>query len=133
MTYGAAAGRQGVTADRRRSRRGQAELRRRSCRRCGRRAGPRRPAGCRSALGGDFACTTVVTILTRLLARARSRGSGRAGRSCAWTPVSDEADLAARKMRTVLDAKSDRQAVLASSASGPSRQRSNSCGGRSSA
>ncbi|MFG3498292.1 BlaI/MecI/CopY family transcriptional regulator [Streptomyces sp. NPDC047928] len=64
-------------------------------------------------LGDDLAYTTVVTILTRLHAKgvvARER----AGRSFRWTPVANEAGLAALRMRRVLDAESDREAVLAS-------------------
>ncbi|MFJ4810766.1 BlaI/MecI/CopY family transcriptional regulator [Streptomyces longwoodensis] len=64
-------------------------------------------------LGGDLAYTTVITILTRLLAKGAVTRE-RAGRSFAWTPVSDRAGLAARRMRKVLDRESDREAVLAS-------------------
>jgi predicted transcriptional regulator len=64
-------------------------------------------------LGGDLAYTTVITILTRLLAKGAVTRE-RMGRSFAWTPTSDQAGLAARKMRRVLDAESDRGAVLAS-------------------
>ncbi|NYI06980.1 putative transcriptional regulator [Allostreptomyces psammosilenae] len=54
-----------------------------------------------------------MTILTRLhLKGAVARE--RAGRSFAWTPIADEAGLAALRMRRVLDAEADRQAVLAS-------------------
>ncbi|MGX5210931.1 BlaI/MecI/CopY family transcriptional regulator [Streptomyces violaceus] len=68
-------------------------------------------------LGGDLAYTTVITILTRLLGKgAVSRE--RAGRSFAWTPASDQAGLAARKMRKVLDSEMDREAVLASFVTG---------------
>ncbi len=62
-------------------------------------------------LGDDLAYTTVITILTRLLAKGavtRERG----GRSFVWTPVSDQAGLAAHRMRKVLDGESDREAVL---------------------
>ncbi|WP_255945145.1 BlaI/MecI/CopY family transcriptional regulator [Streptomyces odontomachi] len=64
-------------------------------------------------LGGDLAYTTVITILTRLLAKG-AVARERAGRSFAWTPVSDQAGLAAYKMRKLLDGESDREAVLAS-------------------
>lgn len=64
-------------------------------------------------LGGDLAYTTVITILTRLLAKGAVTRE-RAGRSFAWTPVSDEAGLAAHRMRRLLDGESDREAVLAS-------------------
>jgi predicted transcriptional regulator len=64
-------------------------------------------------LGGDLAYTTVITILTRLMAKGAVTRE-RAGRSFAWTPASDQAGLAAHKMRKVLDAENDREAVLAS-------------------
>ncbi|MHB9756973.1 BlaI/MecI/CopY family transcriptional regulator [Streptomyces sp. BYX5S] len=67
----------------------------------------------RDQVGGDLAYTTVVTILARLQAKdAVTRR--REGRSFVWTPVADEAGLAAFKMRKVLDAEPDREAVLAS-------------------
>ncbi|KUL44070.1 BlaI/MecI/CopY family transcriptional regulator [Streptomyces regalis] len=68
-------------------------------------------------LGGDLAYTTVITILTRLLAKGAVTRE-RAGRSFSWTPASDQAGLAARKMRKMLDAESDREAVLASFVTG---------------
>lgn len=64
-------------------------------------------------VGGDLAYTTVVTILTRLLAKdvvARERQ----GRSFLWTPTADVARLAALRMRRLLDGERDREAVLAS-------------------
>ncbi|MFS8198204.1 BlaI/MecI/CopY family transcriptional regulator [Streptomyces sp. CWNU-52B] len=64
-------------------------------------------------LGGDLAYTTVITILTRLLAKGAVTRE-RVGRSFVWTPASGQAGLAAHKMRKVLDAESDREAVLAS-------------------
>ncbi|QEU96401.1 BlaI/MecI/CopY family transcriptional regulator [Streptomyces kanamyceticus] len=64
-------------------------------------------------IGGDLAYTTVMTILTRLLAKDVVTRE-RAGRSFAWTSASDEAGLAAFRMRKVLDGESDRGAVLAS-------------------
>jgi predicted transcriptional regulator len=63
-------------------------------------------------LGGDLAYTTVITILTRLLTKG-AVARERTGRSFVWTPVADEAGLAARKMRKLLDAEPDREAVLA--------------------
>ncbi|MCW5249687.1 MULTISPECIES: BlaI/MecI/CopY family transcriptional regulator [unclassified Streptomyces] len=68
-------------------------------------------------MGGDLAYTTVITILTRLLDKG-AVGRERAGRSFAWTPAADQAGLAARKMRKVLDGESDRMAVLASFVTG---------------
>jgi predicted transcriptional regulator len=74
--------------------------------------GPVNTAWVQERLGGDLAYTTVITILTRLYAKgAVSRE--RAGRSFAWTPNADEAGLAALRMRKVLDAEADREAVLA--------------------
>ncbi|WP_200308133.1 BlaI/MecI/CopY family transcriptional regulator [Streptomyces adelaidensis] len=64
-------------------------------------------------LGGDLAYTTVITILTRLLAKGAVTRE-RAGRSFVWTPAADQAGLAAHRMRRVLDGESDREAVLAS-------------------
>ncbi|MFF3286033.1 BlaI/MecI/CopY family transcriptional regulator [Streptomyces sp. NPDC003023] len=75
--------------------------------------GPVNTAWVQERLGGDLAYTTVITILTRLHVKgAVSRE--RAGRSFAWTPTADEAGLAALRMRKVLDAEADREAVLAS-------------------
>lgn len=75
--------------------------------------GPVNTAWVQERLGGDLAYTTVITILTRLHAKgAVSRE--RAGRSFEWTPTADEAGLAALRMRKVLDAEADREAVLAS-------------------
>ncbi|MER7715700.1 BlaI/MecI/CopY family transcriptional regulator [Streptomyces flaveolus] len=79
--------------------------------------GPATAGWVQERLGGDLAYTTVVTILTRLLDKgAVSRE--RAGRSFVWTPAADQAGLAARRMRKVLDAESDRGAVLASFVTG---------------
>lgn len=64
-------------------------------------------------LGGDLAYTTVVTILTRLHAKEAVTRT-RAGRSYVWSPVADEAGLAALRMRRVLDSEADRDAVLTS-------------------
>ncbi|KUN02963.1 CopY family transcriptional regulator [Streptomyces yokosukanensis] len=75
--------------------------------------GPVDAAWVRQRLGGDLAHTTVVTILTRLLAKdvvSRERH----GRSFLWTPTADVARLAALRMRRLLDGERDREAVLAS-------------------
>ncbi len=64
-------------------------------------------------IGGGLAYTTVMTILTRLQAKG-AVARERVGRSFEWMAVADEAGLAALRMRKVLDAESDREAVLAS-------------------
>lgn len=75
--------------------------------------GPVSAGWVRDRVGGELAYTTVITILARLQAKdAVTRR--REGRSFVWTPVADEAGLAAFKMRKVLDAEADREAVLAS-------------------
>lgn len=63
------------------------------------------------ALGGDLAHTTVQTILTRL------RGKGAvyrelSGRAHTYTPVLDDAGLAAQRMRAMLDRGGDHATVL---------------------
>ncbi|WP_340559990.1 BlaI/MecI/CopY family transcriptional regulator [Streptomyces sp. GSL17-111] len=75
--------------------------------------GPVTAAWVRERLGGDLAYTTVLTILTRLLAKnAVSRE--RMSRAFLWTSTADEAGLAALRMRRLLDGEADREAVLAS-------------------
>lgn len=63
-------------------------------------------------LGGGLAYTTVLTILVRLQAKGSLRRERR-GRAYAYRPVSDEAGLAALRMRRVLDERADRDTVLA--------------------
>ncbi len=75
-------------------------------------AGPVTAGWVQERLGLDLAYTTVVTILTRLHAKgAVSRN--REGRAFAWCATSDEAGLAAIRMRRVLEGEADRGAVLA--------------------
>lgn len=62
-------------------------------------------------LGGGLSYSTVVTTLSRLhdkgvLTRTRH------GRAFAYAPVTDEPGLAARRMRQVLEDRTDREAVL---------------------
>jgi predicted transcriptional regulator len=78
---------------------------------------PLTPAQVRDSLEGDLAYTTVVTILSRLHAKGVLTRL-RAGRAYSYTPVADEPGLAARRMRGVLDAEEDREAVLARFVSG---------------
>ncbi|MFD5554264.1 BlaI/MecI/CopY family transcriptional regulator [Streptomyces sp. NPDC127068] len=75
--------------------------------------GPVNTAWVQERLGQDLAYTTVITILTRLHAKG-AVARERAGRSFVWTSGASEADLAALRMRRVLDAEKDREAVLAS-------------------
>jgi predicted transcriptional regulator len=77
------------------------------------------PAEVRERLGGCLAYTTVVTILSRLYAKGVLTRS-RCGRAYSYAPVADEAGLAARRMRGVLEAEPDREAVLARFVSGMS-------------
>ncbi|MFI2423599.1 BlaI/MecI/CopY family transcriptional regulator [Streptomyces sp. NPDC018955] len=79
--------------------------------------GPATAGWVQERLGGGLAYTTVITILTRLLAKGAVTRE-RAGRSFAWTPASDQAGLAAHKMRRVLDSEGDREAVLTSFVTG---------------
>jgi predicted transcriptional regulator len=64
------------------------------------------------ALGGSLAYNTVQTVLSRLHAKGAVR-RGQTGRAHVYTPVLDEAGLAASRMRAVLDRGDDRAAVLA--------------------
>ncbi|MFG2606028.1 BlaI/MecI/CopY family transcriptional regulator [Streptomyces sp. NPDC048514] len=106
-----------MTDQRHSRRRGQGELEVQVLSALREAGGPATAGWVQERLGGDLAYTTVVTILTRLLAKSAVTRE-RTGRSFAWTPASDEAGLAARKMRKLLDAESDREAVLASFVSG---------------
>jgi len=74
--------------------------------------GPATAGWVQEHLDGDLAYTTVITILSRLYAK-KAVTRTRQGRSYVWTPASDEAGLAALRMRRVLDGESDREAVLA--------------------
>jgi predicted transcriptional regulator len=64
------------------------------------------------ALGGELAYNTVQTILTRLHGKGAVERE-QAGRAHAYTPVLDEAGLAASRMRAMLDRGGDHAAVLA--------------------
>jgi predicted transcriptional regulator len=63
------------------------------------------------ALGDGLAYNTVQTILTRLHQKGAVRRQ-LAGRAHAYTPVLDEAGLAARRMRAMLDRGGDHAAIL---------------------
>jgi predicted transcriptional regulator len=69
----------------------------------------------RLAAGDDPAVLSYSTVVT-ILSRLHDKGVAdryRAGRAYAYRAVSDQAELAARRMRRVLDAEDDRDAVLA--------------------
>ncbi|MGW6274279.1 BlaI/MecI/CopY family transcriptional regulator [Streptomyces sp. NPDC055060] len=103
-----------MAEQRRRSRRrGQGELEAQVLAALRAAEGPATAGWVQERLGADLAYTTVVTILSRLLDKGAVTRE-RAGRSFAWLPAADEAGLAARKMRKVLDGERDREAVLAS-------------------
>jgi predicted transcriptional regulator len=63
-------------------------------------------------LGGDLTYSSVVTILTRMHGK-RLLTRTRRGRAYAYAPATDDAGFAARRMRTVLEDRPDREAVLA--------------------
>ncbi|MFC5719425.1 BlaI/MecI/CopY family transcriptional regulator [Streptomyces gamaensis] len=70
------------------------------------------PGEVRERLSRTLAYTTVVTICSRLHAKGLLTRARRS-RAFAYTPVTDEAGLAARKMHQALGGESDREAVLA--------------------
>ncbi|MER6983194.1 BlaI/MecI/CopY family transcriptional regulator [Streptomyces carpinensis] len=95
--------------------------------------GPKRPNGAREAeiltllqqgegaltpgevterLGGELTYSSVVTILTRMHTKQLLVRTPYA-RAYAYTPVTDDAGFAARRMRSVLEERPDREAVLA--------------------
>ncbi|MEU1852200.1 BlaI/MecI/CopY family transcriptional regulator [Streptomyces sp. NPDC019990] len=106
-----------MTDPRQRPRRGQGELEALVLSALREADGPATAGWVQQRLGGDLAHTTVITILTRLLGKGAVTRE-RAGRSFAWTSASDQAGLAAHKMRKVLDSENDRSAVLASFVTG---------------
>ncbi|WP_189037172.1 BlaI/MecI/CopY family transcriptional regulator [Streptomyces daqingensis] len=75
--------------------------------------GPVSAAWVQERLDSGLAYTTVVTILSRLLAKGAVTRE-RAGRSFDWQPAVDPAGLAALRMQRVLDGEADREAVLTS-------------------
>lgn len=63
-------------------------------------------------LGDELTYSTVVTILTRMHTKQLLTRTRR-GRAYAYAPVTDDPGFAARRMRTVLEERPDREAVLA--------------------
>jgi len=74
--------------------------------------GPMTPRDMQRELGGELAYTTVMTTLTRLYEKGAVTRR-RAGPAYAYAPVLDRAETAAARMRELLDAGEDREAVLA--------------------
>ncbi|WP_432587580.1 BlaI/MecI/CopY family transcriptional regulator [Streptomyces sp. HD1123-B1] len=102
---------------RRPRRRGQGELEAQVLGALRRAPGPVTAAWVQERLEGGLAYTTVMTILSRLHTK-QAVTRERAGRSFVWRAASDEAGLAALRMRRVLDGQDDRGAVLASFVTG---------------
>jgi predicted transcriptional regulator len=73
--------------------------------------GPLTPGETAERLGGRLSYSTVVTVLTRLYAKQQLIRTPR-GRAYAYALVTDEAGLAARRMRVLLEERPDRVAVL---------------------
>ncbi|WP_243769788.1 BlaI/MecI/CopY family transcriptional regulator [Amycolatopsis acidicola] len=74
--------------------------------------GPATAAEVQQLVDAGLAYTTVLTILTRLHEKGVLTREKR-GRSFVFAPVEDEAGLAARQMRELLDTQPDRARVLA--------------------
>lgn len=70
------------------------------------------PREVQADLGSGLAYTTVMTTLTRLHEKG-AVDRRRAGRAYSYTPVMDQADIAAARMREMLGAGHDRSKVLA--------------------
>lgn len=75
------------------------------------------PGDVTERLGGELTYSSVVTILTRMHTKELLTRTRR-GRAYAYAPVTDDPGFAARRMRTVLEERPDREAVLARFADG---------------
>lgn len=73
---------------------------------------PLTPGEVQQHIAGEPAYSTVVTTLSRLYEKG-TLSRVRNGRAYTYEPIADEAGLAARRMRQVLDAEADRRTVLA--------------------
>ena len=73
--------------------------------------GPLTAEEVRAQLGHELAYTTVQTVLVRLYDKAILERHAH-GRAYAYSPLMDEKDLAARRMRTLLEAERDLDGVL---------------------
>jgi predicted transcriptional regulator len=72
---------------------------------------PLTPEEVRSSLGQPLAYTTVQTVLVRLHEKGVIERRPH-GRAYVYSPLLDEKDLAARRMRTLLDSEADLDGVL---------------------
>jgi predicted transcriptional regulator len=73
--------------------------------------GPLTPEEVRSSLGEPLAYTTVQTVLVRLHEKGVIERRPH-GRAYVYSPLLDEKDLAARRMRSLLDSEGDLDGVL---------------------
>ncbi|MFN3255383.1 MAG: BlaI/MecI/CopY family transcriptional regulator [Ilumatobacter sp.] len=73
---------------------------------------PASPGDVIEEMGTDLAYTSIATILGRLCDKGLAHRE-RAGRAYEYAAASSEADLTARRLRSILDATSDRQSALA--------------------
>ncbi|HEY1486262.1 MAG TPA: BlaI/MecI/CopY family transcriptional regulator [Micromonosporaceae bacterium] len=73
---------------------------------------PMTAAQVRTAMGDGLAYTTVMTVLSRLAAKGLVVQEPR-GRAYAYSPIRDQAEITALRMRRLLEAGGDRAAVLA--------------------
>jgi predicted transcriptional regulator len=72
---------------------------------------PMTAAEVRSALGNRLAYTTIMTVLSRIAGKGLAVKQRR-GRADIYTPVRDPAEIAAMRMRRLLESEEDRAAVL---------------------
>ena len=73
---------------------------------------PAAPSDVIDEMGTDLAYTSIATILGRLCDKGLVTRK-RSGRAFAYEAASSEADLTAQRIRTILDAASDRESALA--------------------
>ncbi|MEO6653471.1 MAG: BlaI/MecI/CopY family transcriptional regulator [Ilumatobacteraceae bacterium] len=73
---------------------------------------PASPGDVITEMQTDLAYTSIATILGRLCDKGLV-SRRRAGRTFVYTPASSEAELTAQRIRSVLDAASDRRSALA--------------------
>ena len=72
---------------------------------------PSSPSDVIESMSTDLAYTSIATILGRLCDKGLAKRK-RSGRAFEYEAASSEADLTAKRLRTILDATSDRQSAL---------------------